>query len=66
MTIKVTISEGDREVSIEATGNPPVAAVVADALTAWARIRPRRRAQERPRLEAGGIGFCAELGPDAG
>lgn len=57
MSVKVTISADDREVTVETDADAPIAAVVADALTAWHRTRPRQR---RGRLEAGGFGFQAE------
>lgn len=57
MTVKVTISADDREVTVETDEDAPIAAVVADALAAWQRTRPRGR---RGALEAGGFGFQAE------
>lgn len=66
MTVKVTIAAEGREVTVETDADAPVAAVIADALTAWTKARPRHA--ERPVLQAGGMGFQAELaeGPSFG
>lgn len=67
MTIKVQISSGGREVTIETSGST-VDAVVTKALDAWRRTRltAADRRSEQKHLEAGGMGFQADIAASAG
>lgn len=61
MSVKVTIEAGGRTVSVETSGNAAVATVLTDALVTWERTAT---ATPAPRIEAGGMGFQAELAPE--
>ncbi len=59
MSVKVVIVSGGREVVVETSGNAKIETVAEQALDVWNRVK----APERAVLEAGGIGFQAELAP---
>lgn len=62
MSVKVVIIVGGREVSVENSANASVESVVAQALDVWRRARPR---PSKPTIQAGGMGFQADLAPPA-
>jgi len=60
MSVKVVIASGGREVSVETSANASGSTVVAQALEVWNQASA---VTEKPVLEAGGMGFQAELAP---
>ena len=61
MSVKIVIAAGGREVSVETSANASVDTVAAQALDVWNRVTPTA---EKPVIEAGGIGFQADLAPN--
>lgn len=62
--IKAVIIADDRKVTVQTDDGDDVTACVNQALRAWRRTRPARSAApERPTIEAGGMGFQADLAP---
>lgn len=57
MSVKIVIASGGREVSVETSANASVETVAAQALEVWNRTD----AAARPVIEAGGMGFQAEI-----
>ncbi len=59
MSVKVVIVSGGREVVVETSSNAKMETVAEQALDVWNRVKAPQRAV----LEAGGIGFQADLAP---